>query len=196
MNRIRLSGIVAQEPEFSHKIFGGKFYKFYLMSARTSGVNDIIPCILPEIFEKYVECGSDIDILGEVRTRNVDGHMEIQVFVLDVNAHESKIDYNYVEIEGCVCKQPVLRETPLGRVITDIIVASNRENVHKSDYLPCIVWGRNAQRASEYEVGTKLNIVGRLQSREYNKKLENGEIEVRTAYEVSVSKIEIGREGK
>lgn len=190
MNRIRVSGIVAQEPEFSHTTFGEDFYKFYLMSVRTSGVNDIIPCIVPESLEKYVECGSDIDIVGEVRTRNVDGHMEIQVFVLDVNAHESNMDYNYVEIEGYVCKQPVLRETPLGRVITDIIIASNRERVHKSDYIPCIVWGRNAQRASEYEVGTKLNIVGRLQSREYTKRISDTETETRTAYEVSISKLE------
>ena len=198
MNKIVLAGLVTGEPAFSHEIYGEKFYKFFLSSSRGIGTCDIIVCTISEIIKNDIESGSKIKVFGEIRTRNVHendkSHLEITVFVKEVLLYEK--DENIVELDGFVCKLPNYRETPLGRKIAELIVASNRERNFKSDYIPCIAWGRNAIRASMIETGTRVKVLGRLQSREYNKKIDDEKYEVRTAYELSASMVYVVEESE
>ena len=193
MNKIILSGKVTDEPTFSHEVHGEKFYRFRLLSSRQSGNCDVLMCTVPEIIKNGISEGNKVKVLGEIRTRNVHeddkNHLEITVFVKEVLLYEE--DENNVELDGFICKEPVYRETPFGRQITDLIVASNRERNYKSDYIPCIAWGRNAIRTSEFNVGTRVKVSGRLQSREYNKKIDDGKYEERTAYELSAYMIDV-----
>ena len=186
MNKIYLQGIVS-ELEFSHEYKGEKFYSFILSSNRLSGVADVLPCVASEVIVRYVENGKNIGLCGEVRTRNYEengkNHLKVYVFVRDFG--ECGRDTNYVELQGFICKQPILRNTPLGRTICDVILAVNRPT-EQSDYIPCIFWGRQALRVAEMEVGTEISITGRLQSREYVKHNLFGECETKTAYELSV----------
>lgn len=196
MNKIILAGTVTDEPIFSHEVYGEKFYIFYLSSSRSSGTNDILPCIISEILMNGVRSGSQIMIEGNIRTRNVQvnekRNLEITVFVKDVLPYEK--DENYVELEGFLCKSPNYRETPSGRKITDLLIATNRQFTRKSDYIPVIVWRRQAIWSSFLQTGMKLEISGRLQSREYTKRLVDGTAEVRTAYELSSSRVDIVEE--
>ena len=193
MNKIVLAGLVTEEPIFSHEVHGEKFYRFYLSSSRQSGYCDVLMCTVPEIIKNGINEGNMVKVLGEIRTRNVHeddkSHLEVTVFVKEVLLYEE--DENNVELDGFICKEPVYRETPFGRQITDLIVASNRERNYKSDYIPCIAWGRNAIRTSEFNVGTRVKVSGRLQSREYNKKIDDETYEERTAYELSASMIDV-----
>ena len=197
MNKIVLAGTVVDEPTFSHEVYGEKFYHFCLSSSRESGTCDVLPCIISEILKKDIEAGTEIKVLGEIRTRNVHdnnkSHLEITVFVKNVFQHEK--DANYVEVEGFLCKQPIYRETPLGRQVTDLLIANNRA-YGKSDYIPTIAWGRNAIKTSELEVGTRVKVFGRLQSREYVKKLEDGTEETRVAYELSANRVDVAEESE
>lgn len=194
MNNITLSGTVLSKPEFSHELHGEKFYRFALSSRRTSGTEDKLSCIVPQIFLKKIgECGDKISITGEIRTRNSDGHLIIFVFVRNVVEYDE--DKNTVFIDGFICKEPNFRETPLGRQVCDLLVASNRP-YGKSDYIPCIVWGRKAIEASEMPMGREVMILGRLQSRQYEKVSEDGSINTKTAFEVSVSNIEVVGKGE
>lgn len=193
MNRITLAGVVDTMPEYSHSILGENFYIFYLSCERMSGIADRLKCCVAEIFLPQIECGEALKIEGDVRVRKNKGN---QSQLLDVYVFVGRIiedyngDENEVVVEGFTCKTATYRETPLGRQIADFIVASNR--LHgKSDYIPCIAWGRNAVRMAEIGVGTPITVVGRLQSRTYIKKLDSGETEERTAYELSASKIEV-----
>lgn len=196
MNKIVLAGLVTEEPTFSHEVHGEKFYRFRLLSSRQSGNCDILLCIVPEIIKNGISEGNKVKVFGEIRTRNVHendkNHLEITVFVKEVLLYEE--DENNVELDGFICKEPTYRETPFGRQITDLIVASNRERNFKSDYIPCITWGRNAIRASEFDVGTRVKVLGRLQSREYKKKIDDATYEVRTAYELSAYMIDVVEE--
>ena len=197
MNKIVLAGTVKDEPTFSHEVHGEKFYRFSLLSSRQSGNCDILMCTVPEIIKNGISEGKNVKVLGEIRTRNVyendKNHLEITVFVKEVLSYEE--DENNVELDGFICKEPTYRETPFGRQITDLMVASNRE-YFKSDYIPCIAWGRNAVRASEFNVGTRVKVLGRLQSREYKKKIDNATYEVRTAYELSAYMIDVVEESE
>ena len=198
MNKIVLAGLVTEEPIFSHDVHGEKFYRFCLSSSRQSGYCDVLMCTVPEIIKNGINEGNMVKVLGEIRTRNVHeddkSHLEVTVFVKEVLLYEK--DENNVELDGFICKEPVYRETPFGRQITDLIVASNRERNYKSDYIPCIAWGRNAIRTSEFNVGTRVKVSGRLQSREYNKKIDDETYEVRTAYELSASMIDVVEESE
>ena len=197
MNKIILSGTVTDEPTFSHEVHGEKFYRFRLLSSRQSGNCDILMCTVPEIIKNGINEGNMVKVFGEIRTRNVHendkNHLEITVFVKEVLSYEK--DENNVELDGFICKEPVYRKTPFGRQITDLMVASNRE-YFKSDYIPCIAWGRNAIRASEFNIGTRVKVLGRLQSREYKKKIDDGIYEVRTAYELSAYMIDVVEESE
>lgn len=200
MNKIFLSGIITGQPELSHEVFGEKFYRFYIASSRKSGIHDVIPCIISEIIMNNIKVGENIKIYGEIRTRNVSNdekrHLEVYAFVNEILEYGAE-DENFVEINGFVCKEGILRDTPLGRQVADIIIASNRERNFKSDYIPCIAWGRNAVKSSIIKVGTEVNIFGRLQSREYTKKFDDGTEEIRIAYEVSsISVNEVSKERK
>lgn len=197
MNKIVLAGLVTDEPTFSHEVHGEKFYRFRLLSSRQSGNCDVLVCIVPEIIKNGISEGNKVKVLGEIRTRNVHendkNHLEITVFVKEVLSYEE--DENNVELYGFICKEPTYRVTPFGRQITDLIVASNRE-YFKSDYIPCIAWGRNAIRASEFNVGTRVKVLGRLQSREYVKRLDDGTEETRVAYELSANRVDVVEESE
>lgn len=196
MNTIYLQGVISQEPYYMYKSINERFYHTEVSTARLSGTTDKIPCVISEIFLSKIKYKKNACMKGEIRTRNVQGddgkiHLEIYVFVMDVSEYEQ--DENCVNLTGFLCKNPKYRETPQGRQITDLIVASDRMH-GKSDYIPCIAWGRNAIKSSEFAVGTKVMITGRLQSREYTKTFESGESETKVAYELSISMIDVVEE--
>lgn len=197
MNKIILAGLVTEEPTFSHEIYGEKFYRFSISSSRQSGTQDVLPCVVSEILKKDIEAGTEIKVFGNIRTRNVhendSSHLEIMVFVKEVLPYDK--DENNVELDGFICKEPTYRETPFGRQITDLLIASNR-SYGKSDYIPTIAWGRMAIKSSEFEVGARVKVFGRLQVREYVKKLEDGTEETRVAYELSSSRIDVVEESE
>lgn len=195
MNKIVLAGTVVDEPTFSHEVYGEKFYLFRLSISRKSGTQDVLPCVVSEILKKDIEAGAEIKVLGEIRTRNIhennQSHLEITVFAKNIFPYEE--DENYVEVDGFLCKQPIYRETPLGRQVTDLLIASNRP-YGKSDYIPTIAWGRMAIKSSEFEVATRVKVFGRLQSREYVKRIEDGTEETRFAYELSANRVDVVEE--
>lgn len=195
-NRIVMIGRVVSELEFSHKTYGESFYLVKLGVTRKSGYEDQIPLMISErlIWSMDLQPGSKISVTGQIRTYNqqVDGknHLVIVVFVKELEwADEEDRMVNSVVLEGFVCKAPVRRTSPLGREICDIMLAVNRM-YNKSDYIPCIAWGRNAVFGGELDVGTKISIEGRLQSRQYRKYNEDGELMEKTAYEVSIVRLE------
>lgn len=197
MNTIKLSGCVKNNPTYSHQILGEKFYGFYIEIIRKSGVSDILKCIVSETLASEIKEKEGIEVIGEIRTCNIVGddgkkHCNVFVFVKEINEYKeiNGLDENIVRINGFICRS-IYRETPRGRKITDLIMASNRERSFKSDYIPCIAWGRNALRSANMEVGTHINVIGRLQSREYLKKISDTEFKTKVAYEVSIIGMEV-----
>jgi single-stranded DNA-binding protein len=195
-NKVKLTGTVVSEPEFSHEVYGEQFFNLFLEVKRISGVADIVPLTISErLFNLEDKCtGTVVRVSGQFRSFNKHeenkNRLVLSVFVREIERVVNDYDEeNEIEIDGFVCKDPVYRKTPLGREIADILFAVNR-SYGKSDYIPCIVWGRNAVYASGLPVGTHLKITGRIQSRKYIKRYLDGAEEERTAYEVSVSKIE------
>ena len=197
-NQVTLVGEVATGFQYSHEMFGEGFYTFEVAIERTSSFVDYIPVI---VSERLIDINTDIRgafvfVNGQYRSFNKHEE-ERSKLILSVFAREIEVldsnDYelvNMVFIDGHVCKEPVYRKTPLGREITDLIIAVNR-GYGKSDYIPCICWGRNARFVSTFEVGTSVKLWGRVQSRPYTKKISDTEVEERVAYEVSVSNIEL-----
>ena len=189
MNQIKIRGIITSPIEFDYR-FGKweKFYKFMLSSKRLSGIVDVLPCCVSERLISNFSTGDVVSIVGEIRTRNVNRHLEIKIFVKEISACNVDVeDYNDVKLVGYIVKESCCRSTPLGRRITDFIIATNR-TYGISDYLPCIAWGRNADWAEGLPVGKEVTLYGRLQSREYQKVIGDT-TETRTAYEVSCSYI-------
>lgn len=195
-NKVFLSGRVESEPEFSHETFGEGFYEVKLSVPRLSEHTDIIPVTVSEklLVKDSFKVGNNVAIKGQFRSYNkiVDekSRLMLTVFVRELIDVDETMNPNIIEIEGFVCKQPIYRTTPFKREICDVLVAVNRA-YNKSDYLPCIAWGRNARFIKDASVGTKVSIVGRIQSREYQKKISEEEVETKTAYEISVNKIQI-----
>lgn len=198
-NKVTLSGEIVSNFEFSHEAYGEGFYTAMLASERLSGKKDIIPIMVSGrlIDAKEDWAGRFVRVSGQFRSYNKH-ESEKNRLVLSVFAKEfeefEKMPFsdnysNYIFCDGYICKHPTYRKTPLGREIADILLAVNR-NYGKSDYIPCIAWGRNAVYASSLEVGTRLQIEGRTQSREYQKRISDEECETRVAYEVSISKME------
>lgn len=195
-NKVTVSGVICSGFEFDHKLYGENFYMAYIETARESGTVDTIPFIVSERMIKIEDLtGVRAIINGQFRSYNK--HMDngnrliLSVFVRDIQEDELPFgDMNQIELEGYVCKQPVYRKTPLGREIADLLLAVNRP-YGKTDYIPCICWGRNARYASTLKVGNCLSVCGRIQSRKYLKKISEEEFETRVAYEVSVSKLEV-----
>lgn len=201
MNTILLRGTVASKIKFYHSSHGENFYEFRLKSERKSKKEDILICLVPEIIlEKcLIKENEKIEVQGEIRTINRKNHKHIYVFVQDAMCGgEVNLlsDVNEVKMDAYICIQPNLRRTSASnRRVCDVIVASNRQ--YGSDYIPCIAWGRYATYVSKCDVGTHLEIIGRLQSREYHKQMDDGTVAVKTAFEVSVSKVkEIGKENE
>lgn len=199
-NKVTLSGEIVSNFGFSHECYGEGFYTATLSSERTSGQKDIIQIMVSErlIDVKAEWEGRFMRVNGQFRSYNKheDGrrHLELSVFVREFEDITEERDFgledeNLISLDGYICKEPKYRETPLGREITDILLAINRQ-YGKSDYIPMICWGRNAVYASGLEIGTRLRIDGRIQSREYEKKISETETETRVAYEVSISKME------
>ena len=199
-NKVTVIGKIVSGFTFSHEVFGEGFYVVDLEVSRLSEQADVIPLMISErllnVGEDYIGC--TVEAAGQSRSYNrhegTRNRLVLSVFVREINFMEEFTDYtktNQLFLDGYICKIPIYRKTPLGREIADILLAVNRP-YGKSDYIPCIAWGRNARYASGFEVGARVRIWGSVQSREYTKKLSDSECEKRVAYEVSVSKLEFG----
>ena len=190
-NQVTLSGCIASEFIFSHEILGEKFFTVYVEVGRTSEAVDLLPVMFSERIintnDNYIN--EAISIIGEFRSYNqpdtLRNHLVLNIFVLGYEWIGDSENINDAALVGFICKPPVYRKTPLGREIADVLLAVNRQ-YGKSDYIPCICWGRNARYAETLEVGTRISVKGRIQSREYMK-----EEEKKTAYEFSVSSMEV-----
>lgn len=192
-NIVFISGEISGDCKYSHEIHGKKFYKIFVKTKRLSGNEDIIPVIFSgEILNKK-EIKDRVEISGQYRSKFIykDGkkHLFLYVFAMDIGFCE-KEDENMIFCIGEICKKPVFRETPLGRYIADVMISVKR-SCNKNDYIPCIIWGSKAEYISNFNTGVKVKLEGRLQNREYIKKLYDGTQEERTAYEVSVSRIDV-----
>jgi len=195
-NRVFLSGTVEGEPVFSHETFGEGFYEVTLLVPRLSTNMDKVPVTVSEklLASGKFEVGKYVNIKGQFRSynklENGKSKLMLTVFVREICEFNEDMNPNVIEITGFICKEPTFRTTPFNREICDCLIAVNRA-YNKSDYLPCIAWGRNAKFVSGLEVGTKIAIVGRIQSREYQKKADGGEIINKIAYEVSINKVQL-----
>ena len=193
-NFITLIGSLATRPEYSHSNHGRRFFAFSLEVARLSGTVDALPILASEALLKDVEVSESacIRVTGQIRSYNSHSltgrKLIISVYAEKIELCDEPHD-NLVELHGTICKQTAYRRTPLGREICDVMLAVNRP-YHRADYLPCILWGRAAQDAAYYPVGTPLRLTGRLQSRNYIKLLGD-HAEQRTAYEISAISAEV-----
>ena len=197
-NQVTIMGKVATEFSFSHEVFGEGFYMVEVEVKRLSNSEDRIPLMISErlidVPQDYT--GEYIMVHGQFRSYNrheeQKNRLVLSVFVREISFMEEEPDgtkTNSIWLDGYICKEPIYRKTPLGREIADLLLAVNRP-YGKSDYIPCICWGRNARYASGFEVGEHVQLLGRIQSREYVKRISDTETEKRVAYEVSVSKLE------
>ena len=193
-NSVSLSGEIVTEPTFSHEVFGESFFDVKLKVPRLSQTLDLLPLTVSErltcSFPLFV--GQQISLRGQLRSFNkqVDNksRLLLSVFVRELLPYDPALSPNDVQLDGFLCKQPVFRTTPFNREICDLLLAVNRA-YGKSDYIPAIAWGRNARFVKFLPVGQEVKIIGRLQSREYQKKISEVETETKTAYEVSIGKI-------
>ncbi len=198
-NQVTVMGEIISDFSFSHEIFGEGFYMVDISVKRLSDSYDIIPVM---VSERLLDVNADykgmyICINGQFRSYNRHeehkNRLVLSVFAREVefiDEMEESSKTNQIYLDGYICKEPIYRKTPLGREIADVLLAVNRP-YGKSDYIPCICWGRNARYASQFKVGERCAVWGRIQSREYMKKLDEEHIERRIAFEVSVSKLEI-----
>ena len=220
-NYLTLVGKVTSEKTFSHEIYGERFYSFNLSIPRLSGNADEIPVTVSErlITDEMMQIGTKLLIKGQFRSynsyENEKNRLILTVFAKDIEkleeANQAEVDEegnevpanefakkdgitNEVVLVGYICKKPIYRQTPFGREIADLLLAVNRA-YNKSDYIPSIAWGRNAKFCQNLEVGTEVKIVGRIQSRNYEKKYEDGTVEKKVAYEVSIGSLEVVKTG-
>ena len=193
-NRAMLTGKVTEEAKFSHEVFGEGFYEIKLEVPRLSAQTDVLPVT---ISERLLAChdasvGSTLSVIGQFRSYNKleqeRSRLMLTVFARDVLDTGEEPNPNVIELEGYICKQPLYRTTPFKREICDILLAVNRA-YNKSDYIPCIAWGRNARYVNGLSVGDRIAIQGRIQSREYQKTTEDGAQVTKTAYEVSICRV-------
>ena len=197
-NQVTIMGEIVSTFTFSHEVFGEGFYMVDVSVRRLSNSVDTIPVMISErlIDVEQDYRGEFLMVSGQFRSYNrhdeQKNRLVLSVFAREVSFIEEELDgakTNNILLDGYICKLPIYRKTPLGREIADLLLAVNRP-YGKSDYIPCICWGRNARFASAFEVGEHVQVLGRIQSREYVKKLSETETEKRTAYEVSVCKLE------
>lgn len=200
-NIMEIGGTVVESPEFSHEIYEEKFYRFCIQTKRLSDVYDVLPIIISErlIPDEGINVGEIVHINGQVRSHNKQigtrSKLVLSIFAKELEkTNDAEIlTLNDANFNGFLCKAPIYRKTPLGREIADILVAVNR-SYKKSDYIPCILWGRNAKFCEKLEVGTNVKLSGRVQSRKYEKVQEDGTIKEMVAYELSVSKFSVVKE--
>ncbi len=202
-NYLVLIGKIISDKTFSHEIYGESFYLFNLEVPRLSGNEDIIPITISErlIANFNLEIGKKVVVEGQFRSynsyENERNRLVLTVFAKDIMEYDEEKSEelkenvsNEVTLNGYICKRPIYRKTPFGREIADLLLAVNRA-YNKSDYIPCIAWGRNARFCENMEIGTEVKIIGRVQSRTYEKKFEDGRVEQRVAYEVSIGSLEV-----
>ncbi|MBQ3571377.1 MAG: single-stranded DNA-binding protein [Clostridia bacterium] len=193
-NKVYILGEVLTKAVFSHEVYGEGFYEMNVSVKRLSGQSDILPVTISErlIEANKLEVGSKLCAIGQFRSYNkiVDGksRLMLTVFVRELCEEEYPQNPNSIALSGYICKQPIYRTTPFEREIADLLIAVNRA-YNKSDYIPCIAWGRNARFVKNLAVGEKVALSGRIQSREYTKKLNDQESKIMTAYEVSISRL-------
>jgi len=193
-NRVMLFGEVNSQLVFNHDLYGERFYSFILKVKRLSNYCDLLPVTISErlLGCNELQLGQEVCITGQLRSYNkyIDGRgrLILTVFAKEISFDTILENPNYIVLRGYVCKPPIYRTTPFNREIADLLIAVNRA-YNKSDYIPSIAWGRNAKFAQTLNVGDMITIEGRVQSREYEKVMENGSIEKRVAYEVSVIKL-------
>ena len=201
-NQVMVMGEIVSDFTYSHEIYGEGFYMVDVQVTRLSESTDIIPVMVSErlidVSEDYT--GYQVIVSGQFRSYNRHeehkNRLVLSVFAREIEFVEDigeNVKTNQIFLDGYICKEPVYRKTPLGREIADLLLAVNRP-YGKSDYIPCICWGRNARYASNFSVGERCLVWGRIQSREYVKKLSEEDMEKRVAYEVSVSKLELPEE--
>ena len=193
-NRVTLSGEVISTPVFSHEVYGEGFYEFLLKVMRLSNQSDLLPLTVSErlLGERRIGLGDMVTIEGQFRSYNkmseTHSRLMLTVFVRSLEPFDQEINPNIIELEGYLCKPPMYRTTPFKREICDLLLAVNRA-YNKSDYIPCIAWGRNARYVNTMQVGQHIALSGRIQSRQYVKQISDTEQQTRTAYEVSVARI-------
>lgn len=195
-NKTYLSGEIVSPAVYSHEVFGEGFYEFNVSVNRLSGQADILPVTISErlVQEGRLDVGSHISAIGQFRSYNkvTDGKSKLMltVFVRELVSENTYANPNSIILSGYICKPPVYRTTPFNREIADILIAVNRA-YGKSDYIPAIAWGRNARFVKNLSVGEKISVSGRIQSREYQKRISDTEVKIMTAYEVSISKLSV-----
>ncbi len=196
-NVVQVYGMVEENPILSHEMYGEKFYNTKLIVTRLSDVSDILPVTISErlFIGANIEKGTKLLIEGQLRSYNkyLDGgnRLILTVFARNISLSDEKAkNPNQIFLDGFICKKPIYRTTPFGREITDMLIAVNRP-YNKSDYIPSIAWGRNARYSENLEVGDRIKVWGRIQSRDYQKKISEEEVITRTAYEISISKMEL-----
>ena len=199
-NKGKLIGKIYEDVTNKFELQGEVFYEGYISIDRLSDNTDTIPFTISEkllkAYDLSLKGGQDIAFGGELRSYNriIDGksRLILSFFVKDILDNEDTAQQtNELNLIGFICKEPIYRKTPFEREICDVLIAVNRPNFNKSDYIPCIIWGRNARLMQSQKVGTKVNLIGRIQSRTYKKEISEGEFEERTAYEVSAQKLTI-----
>lgn len=197
-NKVSITGEIVSDFRYSHQVYGEGFYIVDVAVSRLSDLADIVPLMVSErlvdVTQSYI--GRMVEASGQFRSYNrheeTRNRLVLSIFVREWEFVEENLESgktNQIFLDGFICKEPIYRKTPLGREIADLLIAVNRP-YGKSDYIPCIAWGRNARYAGSFEVGGRIQIWGRVQSREYVKKISEEEIEKHIAYEVSVSKLE------
>ena len=202
-NSASVFGRIASDFVFSHEVYGEGFLNFYLEIFRLSEASDMLPCTISErlLTAEGYEIGTFVHITGQIRSYNSyveadrKNKLVLTVFARDIEicGEDAGVNPNEIFLNGFICKAPIYRTTPFGREIADILLAVNR-SYNKSDYIPCIAWGRNARFAGRLSVGDNIRIYGRMQSRTYQKRLDDEHVVDKVAYEVSVSKIETVRD--
>ena len=198
LNLITLTGSLGSAPTYSHSNHGRRFFSFFLEVSRLSGAVDRLPVLAPESLLAQTELGEGdaVRINGQIRSfnnRSTNGRrLVVSVYAETLETIDAPHE-NCAELQGVICREPVYRRTPLGREICDIMLAVNRP-YRRADYIPCILWGRCAQAAAYYPVGTPLHLEGRLQSREYIKQMEDGSTQPRVAYELAAIPAENGEQ--
>ena len=192
-NHITLCGTLRALPEYSHSNHERRFFRFELEVERLSGTADVLPVMAAEdvLMAADLFAGGRFLVEGQIRSFNSRAEsgrrLIISVFAESVTTTEQP-PQNDAVLTGTICKPPIYRRTPLGREICDVMLAVPRQ-YQRTDYIPCILWGRSAQEAASALPGSKLHVTGRLQSRDYIKVID-GESFTRTAYELSVTEAE------
>lgn len=195
-NQAIVRGKIEEDLKFSHALRDESFYETKIRATRISGIDDVIPIIIPEFYAYDIKKGQHIEIIGQFRSKNCidqNGKKRLKLFLFAkyiVKFEDQSEDYNSIFLQGYVCKKPICRETPFGKEITDLFIAINRPN-NKTDYIPCIVWWKNEIIEKNLHIGDEISLIGRIQSRKYFKRFsqDSEEGEWREAYEVSANKI-------